>query len=394
MKNDEAYLKEIYSRFEHEKSERARRRGTMNRLIPALCACAAAAIIIPAVLGGVSTDSADTIGGETTFSEFYPETGIYEEYESVKIEPKYISARVAPVHEVASMLDAGGAQAMYICSREELDNFIKENDNTLELSKRRSSPSFAEMVSDYDEAFFEKSRLELIYIYESDPMIRHVVDSISQRGESDGSLLEINISEYTSDFVQSGETGWILALSIPRALPISWKANVNIIGAGHDCDLMCSPKFSAHFTWVGWTDEDGGLADTPRFITTAEELQEFIDEYAACLGLDYHFNGGMSFSDLATGFDKGFFRENQLLIAYLIEPSGSIRHTLTSAKWYADSGNESSDGGKIIIGISRHIPESYTDDMAGWLMTLTLPREIGQAENILIEGEDCIHEGK
>ena len=395
MKTDEAYLKEIYSRFEYEKREKARRKAAMSKAIPVLCACAAAAIIIPAAFGGGFSDSADNIGVETPFPEFYPETGgVFEEYDSVQIEPEYISARVAPVHDIADMSDAGGAQAMYICSREELDNFIKNHDGTLRLTERHDSLSFAEMVSDYDEAFFEKKRLELLYIYESDPMIRHVVDSVSQRGESDGSSLEINISEYTSDVVQSGETGWILALSIPRSLPIAWKVNVNIIGAGHDCDLARSPKFSAHFTWVGWTDEYGGLADTPRFITTAEELQEFIDEYGTLFGFDYNFNGGMSFSDLAASFDNEFFRENQLLIAYLAEPSGSIRHTFTSAKWYADSENEPSDGGKIVIGVSRHIPELCTDDMAGWLMTLTLPRETGQTENILIESEVCVHEGQ
>jgi len=65
-------------------------------------------------------------------------------------------------------------------------------------------------------------------------------------------------------------------------------------------------------------------------------------------------------------YEASFFDNNLLVILHLSEPSGSIRHEITSAT-LAD--------GQMNIAIKRIIPEACTDDEAAWLCVIELPKD-------------------
>ena len=75
-------------------------------------------------------------------------------------------------------------------------------------------------------------------------------------------------------------------------------------------------------------------------------------------------------------YTEDFFINNYLVYLILEEPSGSISHTVESVRLSQDK--------RLLIAVSRNVPEVGTDDMAYWHVVLELPRKDGvaDAENI------------
>ena len=75
-------------------------------------------------------------------------------------------------------------------------------------------------------------------------------------------------------------------------------------------------------------------------------------------------------------YTEDFFINNYLIYLILEEPSGSISHTVESVRLSQDK--------RLLIAVSRNVPEVGTDDMAYWHIVLELPRKDGvaDAENI------------
>lgn len=72
-----------------------------------------------------------------------------------------------------------------------------------------------------------------------------------------------------------------------------------------------------------------------------------------------------SFNDIVTKYNEEFFVENTLLLIYVSEGSGSVRHKVTSV---------TSKAGKVSVDIERIVPEAGTCDMAGWIITVELKK--------------------
>lgn len=101
-----------------------------------------------------------------------------------------------------------------------------------------------------------------------------------------------------------------------------------------------------------------GIAGLPIFkMDTLSELNAFVTK---ANGYKYIWN---SFNEVADKYDEAFFEDNTLLLIYVGEGSGSIRHKV----W-----NVTRKGQKLNVEIERIVPEVGTCDMAGWLITVEL----------------------
>lgn len=101
-------------------------------------------------------------------------------------------------------------------------------------------------------------------------------------------------------------------------------------------------------------------------VTSREDMDTFIDAGEAYFQLDIAYDENMSFSDGMQAYDDGFFSDNQLLILYLQEPSGSIRHKITDTPI---------SGGKLSVAVESIVPEEGTDDLADWFIILELAKD-------------------
>ncbi len=74
-----------------------------------------------------------------------------------------------------------------------------------------------------------------------------------------------------------------------------------------------------------------------------------------------------SIEEVASKYDEAFFDDNVLLLIYVGEGSGSIRHKVNEIQV---------EDGKLSVFIDRIVPEVGTCDMAGWLITVELDSSV------------------
>lgn len=104
-----------------------------------------------------------------------------------------------------------------------------------------------------------------------------------------------------------------------------------------------------------------GSAVLPIFkMDTLSELNAFVTK---ANGYIYIWN---SFNEVADKYDEAFFEDNTLLLVYVGEGSGSIRHKVL---------NVTRKGQKLNVEIERIVPEIGTCDMAGWLIAVELNKQ-------------------
>jgi len=103
-----------------------------------------------------------------------------------------------------------------------------------------------------------------------------------------------------------------------------------------------------------------------------------VDEFYHETGL-HHIYGAQVLEDSqvksAGAYNADFFSEKFLLVITCDEPSGSIRHKITSL---------SQDSNMIIVNIDRHQPEMQTADMAAWVIAIELSNDFAGFEFAVI----------
>ncbi len=142
---------------------------------------------------------------------------------------------------------------------------------------------------------------------------------------------------------------------------------------------------SEMYTWVGYSP-DGYNAmvdraenrDTERrygniehltpvvMLETKSEFDDFYREMSAYFQFEQSWVDSGPFSAEAERFDKAFFSENTLLIAYLEEPTTSNRHAIEEVRI---------ENGVLEIRICRSKPQTGDSAMAGWFMSVAVPKE-------------------
>lgn len=113
-------------------------------------------------------------------------------------------------------------------------------------------------------------------------------------------------------------------------------------------------------------------SDMPRLplfrITSVEELDEFFDAFEGVIGLHHGYNEVPSFEQQVRDFDKTFFDDNDLLIAYVTASSGTFRFGISDMK--------AEDDTLRMYVIKTNYPEVYDTAMAGWLMTAEVSKDV------------------
>lgn len=142
-----------------------------------------------------------------------------------------------------------------------------------------------------------------------------------------------------------------------------------------------TPTFDGSFSWIGWTDEDiwadmaenaGALGETGVLplmkVDSTEELNKLLTKIdgVKALSTTVSYGGAPKLRDVVQAYDDAFFKESCLLMVYVTEPSGSIRHQVTGF---------SNDGGTCVVTIMPVIDsETHTADMAGWMITVPVTK--------------------
>lgn len=131
------------------------------------------------------------------------------------------------------------------------------------------------------------------------------------------------------------------------------KEYIRIDGCG-DLENMLSPAINeAGYIQIDSTAELDALANTLK----AEDEYFMLDSYEG------------SFIDMYARLNSRFFEENSLIFVYVTEGSGSIRHRIDAC--YID---ESEDPSALVIELCQLQPYCGTDDMAGWLIGVGIPK--------------------
>lgn len=101
----------------------------------------------------------------------------------------------------------------------------------------------------------------------------------------------------------------------------------------------------------------------PAFrMDTAKQLDTFVEllEGNEAISLQMK-DGGKAFAELLPAYDTAFFEDNNLLLLYARESSGSNRHLVTNVSIEADT---------VTVEVDTLLPEVGDCDMAGWLIVL------------------------
>ena len=108
-----------------------------------------------------------------------------------------------------------------------------------------------------------------------------------------------------------------------------------------------------------------------KLITSKEELSKFYEEYKTIIDLEHrkklYSDSTIGFVDAVEHYDEEYFKENNLIIIYLTEPSGSIRHDIKDITIKDNT---------IDINIAQKSPDYGTCDMAGWLLILEVENTV------------------
>lgn len=158
-------------------------------------------------------------------------------------------------------------------------------------------------------------------------------------------------------------------------------SNENLTNKAQQGVTLVDGKFETTVSYANWTDKSdiylGALnaekmqTDSVRHFLifkfdTLKDLEQFKFNLNGILTFDRSYGEVPSFNEVTADYDKKFFKENTLMLVYVTEGSGSYRFGVNSIFC---------DGNSFCIHI-KHInnPECFTCDMAGWFVTVAVPK--------------------
>lgn len=95
------------------------------------------------------------------------------------------------------------------------------------------------------------------------------------------------------------------------------------------------------------------------------DLDSFVTESSDYFALDQEYNSDPSFKETAEGYDNVFFEDHVLAVVYILEGSGSNRHSI---------GDISYENDILSIPVKRIVPEIGTTDMADWFIFISIDK--------------------
>ena len=95
-------------------------------------------------------------------------------------------------------------------------------------------------------------------------------------------------------------------------------------------------------------------------LDTLEDLNRFKESYKDILTLDQGYDEVPSFNEVTASYDKSFFADHTLVLAYVEAISGSFRYAIRDISY---------EGSTFCLNVVQtNNPGTYTDDMAGWFV--------------------------
>jgi len=109
-----------------------------------------------------------------------------------------------------------------------------------------------------------------------------------------------------------------------------------------------------------------GILPIYRF-DSLKNLNDFKEKFKDKLTMDSGYDEMPSFNSVTAQYDDKFFDENALFLVYVEATSGSYRYNAHSIY---------NDGKEFKIAIHKvRSPEVYTEDMAGWFVTVGIKKD-------------------
>lgn len=130
---------------------------------------------------------------------------------------------------------------------------------------------------------------------------------------------------------------------------------------------------------VPWTGAGEELLPSLKRIGTREEFGAYLEQLSRLFAID---DSGFDFAGVweTAKYSEEFFRRNDLLVLYLTEGSGSVRHRVT--------GLVISDA-TLTVEVERLVPEIGTCDMAAWLIPVEVSKTaVAGCEEFAVRSQD------
>lgn len=138
-------------------------------------------------------------------------------------------------------------------------------------------------------------------------------------------------------------------------------------------------SFEAQYVRSGADNEEYPVV---TIVQSLDELNAYYENYRLTEELVWREKSTIDFQGARDKYDEEFFKSKKLILVYLQEGSGSIRHEVTSI-----CQRNIEDEEKYVIDIRRQLPGEGTDDMAYWHIFVELEKgiEIEDASQIELE---------
>ncbi|MBR3781207.1 MAG: hypothetical protein IKK63_08420 [Clostridia bacterium] len=265
-------------------------------------------------------------------------------------------------------------------SGKELDSFINAARKPFRLDGDwEKEQSFLENTKGYTEEFFEEKSVVLVKLTEPSGSFRHKVNSVTKKN----GIAEISISRLTTEPFTDDVGDWFITIAVDKSFLSDCKSITVSRGKDENLNSQTEKPTAASGETLNYTSdvcfvnyvEDGEsilmkYAEVPMWspysstehhsVAMFETLQGFNDFYNKTQNsFSYDsYNGYPSVNQARAKYTKEFFEENNLLIAYIPEPSTDIRLEVMSVVRHHT----------LHIEIRRRVPDACDTAMAGWFV--------------------------
>ena len=157
----------------------------------------------------------------------------------------------------------------------------------------------------------------------------------------------------------------------------------NIEGAEPSVRVLTDREFTAAVSWANYAEDSALYATSlnrdqmyqssirhlPVWqVNNTTELAGWKETFGGILSLEQGYDEVPTFSAVTAEMDESFFRQQSVLLVYVPSNSCSYRYMINSIDLY---------GQQLCVHVQQaNDPEDVDSAMAGWLMTVTIPKEL------------------
>ncbi|MBQ6019220.1 MAG: dockerin type I repeat-containing protein [Clostridia bacterium] len=305
--------------------------------------------------------------------------------EPTRIEPTTASPTV-PVAFEAQYIRTNGGYAENVSypvvttikNRAELDAYYEKYKGTYDLERHErvyadTTIGFLDACDKYDDAFFAKNDLILVLTEEPSGSIRHLVRSVKT---DDFGGVEIVIERGLPSVGTDDMAEWHIMVSLAKDPEHPGRdTTVSFVNFTQWDDRSAPPTEPAETQLPGVRGTqyirtarnkyDAPESPAVHLIRSGAELEKYYNDNKEEFSFDKPFDPSPSFRDACEKYDREFFDRSDLLIVFLEEGSGSIRHEVTGV-------TKTPEGRQVSIRADS--PRVQTCDMAYWQILIELDK--------------------